>query len=310
MNTFDKAVDAIWSERYAAGKSAGARTHWSESRTVIEHITALMTGGKHASLEEAKISMLWALAESRGRRGLPYQRGISVACGVGAKERVLLQRGLVKHFDCYEISRTAIEQGEAQAQECGLEKQMTFHHKDVFAESFTPGSYDLVYWDNALHHMPDAHAAMSLSRELLEEGGCFYMFDYVGPTRFQWTDEQVVILKDILSSIDDSYFLIPGSEYMWKKEPSTMTVEEMLQADPSEAADSANILPAFKKYFPGGTVVPLGGLIYVLALDGIIVNMPEESILLKKMLKLDFILSQQGHNYFAAAHCIKYADKV
>ena len=59
---------------------------------------------------------------------------------------------------------------------------------------------------------------------------------------------------------------------MWKKAPNRSTLEEMLQADPSEAADSENILPAFREHFGNGTIIPLDGLIYVPGLDGIIIK--------------------------------------
>jgi hypothetical protein len=81
-----------------------------------------------------------------------------------------------------------------------------------------------------------------------------------------------------------------------------MSAEDMMRADPSEAADSDSILPAFRECFPAGTVMPLGGLVYVLGLDGVIVNIPDDSLLLEKMLKIDAMLSVQGHNYFAVAH--------
>lgn len=83
------------------------------------------------------------------------------------------------------------------------------------------------------------------------------------------------------------------------------TLEEMLQADPSEAADSENILPAFRKHFGNGTIIPLGGLIYVLGLDGIIINIADDSILLKKLPSIDNLLSKKGHNYFAVAYAVK-----
>ena len=214
----------------------------------------------------------------------------------------LLEENIVAHFDCFELSEKAIEEGRCEAEKRNLTDRITFHHGDAFKAVLPSEYFDCIYWDNAMHHMFDAYAAMRWSKDKLAANGCFFMFDFVGPTRFQWTEEQIRILKQLLESLDDAYFLTPDREYMWKKEPSLMTEEEMMKADPSEAADSDNILPAFKELFPEGKVIPLGGLIYALGLDGILFNIPENSILLRKLLRLDSSLAQQGHNYYAVAY--------
>lgn len=297
MDGIHKSIGKIWSDRYANPRISSGRLKWSDSGTIMDHITRLICGNPCLSLQKANIHLIQRISSN-----LPYKHGISVACGTGVKEMELLENNIVSNFTCYELAEQAIQTGRQEAERRNLKERITFYHLDVFKQTFKPGSFDFVYWDNAIHHMFDAYSAMKWSKDLLSDNGCFFMFDFIGPSRFQWTDEQMNILKQILESMDDKYFLTPGSEYMWKKEPSKMTIEEMLEADPSEAADSDNIIPAFKEYFPDGTLIPLGGLIYVLGLDGILVNIPEDSVLLHKMLKLDTMLSKQGHNYYAVAY--------
>ncbi len=296
MKDLHKQVGDIWSGRYENGQSAG-RMRWSGSETVIRHISNIICGAPLASINDAKISLLQKISKR-----LPHARGISIGCGTGLNEIALLEAGIVSRFDCYELSEKAVENGMLEAQKRNLEGRIVFHRQDVFALPLAPGSFDLVYWDNAMHHMFDADAAMRWSKEMLAPNGCFFMHDFVGPTRFQWSEEQMRLVKQVLEGLDDAYFLIPNSEYMWKKEPSRMSVEEMMEADPSEAADSDNILPAFAKHFPEGAVIPLGGLLYALGLDGIIVNIPEKSLLLQKLLKLDEMFARQGHNYYAVSY--------
>ncbi|MBQ4132231.1 MAG: methyltransferase domain-containing protein [Desulfovibrionaceae bacterium] len=129
-----------------------------------------------------------------------YSRGISVACGTGRKEMLLLESGLVEHFDCWELSETAITAGKEEAKKRGLEERISFHYGDVFSKDVSSGKFDLVYWDNAMHHMFDTGQAMRWSRDALADSGVFYMYDYVGPTRFQWRDEQMEIVKNVLES--------------------------------------------------------------------------------------------------------------
>jgi len=300
MDPLHERIGDIWSERYSKKRASDQRLKWTGSRAILNYVTRLIAGEPCSSVQDANIRLIHRISPH-----LPHARGISVACGRGLKEMALLEAGVVTHFDCYELSETAVLEGREEAGKRKLDERISFHLGDAFKAYIAPESYDCIYWDNAMHHMFDARVAMRWSRDLLAKGGCFFMYDFVGPTRFQWTDEQVRILKDILESLDDAFFLIPDSEYMWKKEPNCMSVEEMMRADPSEAADSDSILPAFRECFPTGTAIPLGGLVYVLGLDGILVNIPDDSLLLKKMLDIDAMLARQGHNYFAVAYCTK-----
>lgn len=303
MDSLQEYVGKVWSSRYDKKPIGSARLHWSQSKHVISHVTKLICGEAEDTIEKSIASLLKTISPK-----VPYKKGISVACGKGHKEMGLVENGIVEHFDLYELSEQAIELGRIEAARRGLEDKITFHFGDAFKKEPKHNYYDFVYWDNALHHMLNVDFAVQWSKDLLSERGCFFMFDFVGPSRFQWTDTQMQLVNDILQGLDDVYFLIPDSEYMWKKEAKRSTVEEILRDDPSEAADSDNILPAFKKIFPKGTVIPLGGLVYVLGLDGIIVNIPDNSILLDKLLKIDSLLSKQAHNYFAVAYSFKETD--
>lgn len=295
MDEQQKQLDAIWSERYAAPRQK-PRTSWAASPRCIAHITERICGRPCASLLDAHILRL----RNSGRA--PFGRAISIGSGTCHSELGLLQAGIVRNFECWELSGKAVELSIADAARRGLETRFAAHHGDAFSEA-EPGGYDLVFWDNALHHMPDADAALELSRKLLRRGGCLYMFDYVGPSRFQWSAQEQEIVRNVLAGLDDVYFLIPGTEEMWKKEPNMLSEAEMIAADPSEAADSGRILPAVARHFPQAEITPLGGLLYVLALDGILINIPENSPILNSILKLDALLSAQGYNYFAVASC-------
>ena len=300
MNDLQKDIGEIWSTRYAKKDAQNIRLHWSQSEKIINYITKLICHEHKDSISAAIQSKIKSISNNT-----KYNTAISIGCGNGSKEMNLIEGGIVKHFDLYELSEKAIEIGKADAKERGLSENISFHLGDAFKLVDKNLRYDFVYWDNALHHMPDVDFAIRWSKDVLSENGCFFMFDYIGPSRFQWSDKQMSLLKEILESVDDTYFLIPDSDFMWKKEAKRSTLEEMMNADPSEAADSDNIVPAFHKYFPTGVLIPLGGLVYVLGLDGIIINISEENPLLGKLLRMDALLSKQSHNYYAVAYGFK-----
>jgi SAM-dependent methyltransferase len=131
----------------------------------------------------------------------PLERGISVGCGDGSKEVRFLQAGIVRTFDLYELSEKSIERGRLLSRRLGLADRMSFHRGIAFEEVRAPESYDLVAWNDALHHMPSAEEALAWSRMVLKSGGIFSLDDFVGSTRFQWPDEQLARCPDRPSSI-------------------------------------------------------------------------------------------------------------
>ena len=84
------------------------RTRWWEDETTLSHINKIVCGkplnGPSAGFHDRLTGLLV---------GTPARRAISVGCGTGEKERDLLSRGLVRHFDLYDISGASIEAGRA-----------------------------------------------------------------------------------------------------------------------------------------------------------------------------------------------------
>jgi SAM-dependent methyltransferase len=106
------------------------------------------------------------------------------------------------------------------------------------------GTYDLILSASALHHVENLEDLIIKLRSMLNPGGYFAFSEYVGPNRFQWTDEQISIVNGILNVLDP-YYLKNGERSTFV--PST--VEDMIRVDPSEAVRSSDILRLAKKYF-------------------------------------------------------------
>jgi SAM-dependent methyltransferase len=163
QDAVNAAAGQYWSDRLTA--KTPERVRWWEDETTRRHINLLVIGkpldGLHAGFHER-------IAEYA--TGGCARRAISVGCGVGSKEWNLIRMGAVEHFDLYDLSAAAIDLGRKLASESALGDRVTYHLADVFKETL-PGDYDLVYWNNALHHMPDAFHAVAWSYERLRPGG-------------------------------------------------------------------------------------------------------------------------------------------
>ena len=84
--------------------------------------------------------------------------GISVGCGNGAV--ALVRNGFVDRMLGYDLAEVHIAQAQASAAALGLDDRIEFHNVDAFAAHSAP-EFDLVYWNNSLHHMLDVPMALA-----------------------------------------------------------------------------------------------------------------------------------------------------
>ena len=84
--------------------------------------------------------------------------------------------------------------------------------------------------------------------------------------------------------------------------------DKLIQRDPTEAADSDRIIEAIKINFSDYDIKYLGGIIFQLALNGIVchfIENPHTEKLLESFLVVDELLSDNGLNNFAAVLATK-----
>ena len=288
---------AHWDNRI--GLNAAAKKSWWQSKIVFEHLNMLIHGTKSTVYWDGFNKLIKDRAGS-----LPLAKAISVGCGTAVKEMSLIRMGLVEHFDLYEISGKRIEKGQQMAESYGIADKVTFHQADAFSVA-KDENYDLVYWNNSLHHMLDVQAAISWSVDRLGPQGLFAMYEFVGADRWQYSDQMLAAASQFRASLPRKYLARPGMEDAWVGETlRRRSIENMMKLDPTEAADSCSILPSIERLMPDAQVIALGGTIYQLALgEGILGNFDEtdeaDAGLLKVAMMLDKSLADQGHSNFA-----------
>lgn len=273
-----------------------SKRRWWQSPTILQHINQVVCG--------EPLDAPWAGFAQRIREYGPskLERGISIGCGEGIKEIYLVRDGIVESFDLFEISLKRADGGRKVAEQHGLSDRVKFHVCDAFEARLDP--YDFVYWNNALHHMLDVEQAIRWSYAHLMPGGLFAMDDFVGASRFQWADAELDIAERVRRLLGPRYLRNPMDPSLTLPlRPSRPTVECMISADPTEAADSARILPAIKKIFPNAEITLTGGCIYHLALNDVIANFTEieDKALLQSLLLADEAFAKSGLTQYAVA---------
>ncbi len=288
-----------------------SRSSYWFSKKILRHINNLAYGKiferKNENdaniLNAAQYFLLKEKISSLGKKSLAL--ALSIGCGSAEKEMYLLQQNIVDVFHCFELSKERIEQAKNEARRLELLHRIEFHHCDFFTSAFNKEeSYDFVFWDGALHHMQNTKEAVQISYKILKKHGIFYCNDYIGPSYYQWSDSELAIVNSVLAKLPEKIFENPnGGRFpskVWRP-----TIEQMKAADPTEAVDSGHIKEAILESFTHLYYKDLGGLLYLLALNNILVNIEEESPILDYILKLDEHTISLGLSQFAFFLAVK-----
>lgn len=295
---YRKKVGKFWDGELT---SKASRMHWWKSPIIIRHYNHTVCGEYLDGWNAGPLSLLGKFSKGR-----IFERALSIGCGTATKELDLLQKNFVKHFTCFELSQDRIRMARTYADEMNLSDRITFICDDFFNSEYIDKKFDLVFWDNSLHHMENTEYAVEVSNDVLEKDGFLFCNDYVGPSRFQLSDIEVALINGIRAELEDSIFdkKIKGGG-MYPRRYKRPDVKHMLETDPSEAADSANILPAIRHVFNKPLIINTGGLIYHLGLNNILQNIDEESELLQWLLQKDDEIIKLGFYHYAFALAVK-----
>ncbi len=159
--------------------------------------------------------------------------------------------------------------------------------------------------------MLDVREALQYSRDVLKPGGYLVMDDFVGPSRFQWTDRNLEIATQVRQSLPARFLKGWRSEEVIPAEVRRPSAEKLIADDPTEAADSDRIIPELQRIFPEVELKLTGGAVYHLALNDVLANFTDDDLpLMKLLLLVDDMASDLGENHYAAAIAQKPSSSV
>jgi hypothetical protein len=122
----------------------------------------------------------------------------------------------------------------------------------------------------------------------------------VGPNRLQWTKKQLDKANDLLEKLPKKYKLLINNSSI-KRKVYKPGILRMLLVDPSEAIDSASIVPSLKNKFKVLEQTDLGWNILHILLKGISHNFlnedPETKALITNLLEEEErFVQQESHS--------------
>ncbi len=234
---------------------SGPRKNWWDIPAVMRRWNTLVSG-------DPDVDYLAHVLGSRfaGRRSM---RALSLGCGTGHREIELARSGAFVRIDAIDRSAARIAYARERSREAGLGGVIDYAVGDAARFEAPAGSCDLVISEQFLHHVSGLDSLLPRVRDALRGDGCFLFNEYVGPSRFQWTDAQLAAVNAMLDELPERY------RVRWKSGTIKRRVHRpgrlaMMLYDPTEAVSSARIVPLVRRTFEaveirgyGGSVLPL-----------------------------------------------------
>lgn len=180
--------------------------------------------------------------------GFEKLKMLSVGCGSGARERVFGKYSIFESIEGIDLAENKIREARETAAELGFD-HIKYRAGDFMQMQFEEGFYDVVLFNSSLHHFNDIFNFLKFKiRPLLKKGGLLVIFEYVGPKRLQWTNQQLKISNLLLQQLPEKFRKRVNSS-MLKQRNYRPGILRMLLVDPSEAVDSEAIIPSVRQLF-------------------------------------------------------------
>jgi SAM-dependent methyltransferase len=229
-------VSQFWGKQFQRMRSDCS--YWV-SNSIIERTTYA-----HMSSGTSEGHWLTWLFDDYFRARPPFDRALSICCGDGAHELALFQTNKVRFIRGFDISEEAVRQAAEKLRSAGADpSRYLFEVHD--ANSLTiEDDFDLILSSGALHHVANLEGLLANIQRLLRPEGVFVVLEYVGPNRFQWTDQQIALINGILERLDVYYLHNQARVHFGRP-----TIEEMMRTDPSEAVRSQDIVGLLRRHF-------------------------------------------------------------
>ena len=210
-------------------------------------------------------------------------RVLVLGCGEGWLERALAQWPFVARIDAVDFAADAVERARETAR--GLAK-IEYGVVDLNRDALPPDTYDVVVAHSVLHHVENLEHAYAQIERTMRANATLIINEYVGPKRFQYSDDVSRIINALLQCIR------PGEV---RARP---TVEEMIANDPTEAVRSDELLAFTARQFDVLDRKDLGGTILQHLLYDIVqhyrFDVPRERGLIEMLCTIEGMLVDRG----------------
>ena len=228
---------------------------------------------------------------------LPVERALTLGCGRGELERGLSKYGFARIHEAVDITESAVRLAE-QAAATESFNHIRYAVADLNTIQLEPRAYDVIFGISSIHHVEELEHLFDQTREALRPGGYLFLDEYIGPTRFQWTEDQLKLMNEQLETLPTHLRRTVSEPARFKQSVERRSLEFMKQSDPSEAVRSSDIVPMLSQHFQILEFMGYGGSLLHALLFDIVGNFSEENTgsleHLKRLFDLEDSLIESG----------------
>jgi ubiquinone/menaquinone biosynthesis C-methylase UbiE len=255
------------------------QSNWWDVPEVISRWNLLITGSPNLSPQEYCSQKYFSQQKNLN--------GLSIGCGTGQNELKWVKSVNFERLVAHDLSKERIAYAKNQADREGYSHILQFFVSDFFDIKIRENEYDIIIAEGSLHHLKTIDEVVQRIKRMLKKDGYLIVNDFVGPSRFQWTDRQLEIVNGLLEIIPHRYRRRIHSDSVKKQhyKPGRLS---MILNDPSEAVESSNILPSIRKHFNIVELKEYGGTILHILLNEIAHNFISTNEERKGVLQLCF----------------------
>ena len=122
-------------------------------------------------------------------------------------------------------------------------------------------AYDAAFGIFSIHHVKRLEHLFAEVLAALRPSGFFVLNEYVGPTRFQWTDRQLAVINGLLDVFPERLRRFVNDPRRVKDRVKRPSPAAVAAADPSESIRSGDILRVLAEFFEIVELRPYGGTV-------------------------------------------------
>jgi SAM-dependent methyltransferase len=244
--------------------------HWNAHPTVARAINRRISGSPATTLHQSLTELL-----PRFGLSLPAGSAVSLGCGRGRQDRSLHRHGIVEALIGYDLSPDSIEAAAKWARSSGIDG-FEYRLGDLNDIELEAAAFDFAIAEMSLHHVTDLERLFEIVARALKPGGLLLVDEYVGPTRFRWTEAQMRAVNGLLAILPDAMHMTPDG--VFKSSIIHMPDSFFESVDPSEAVRSGEVMRCLEQRFEVLWRRPYGGTILHPLLHDIACNFREGDV--------------------------------
>lgn len=179
--------DTVWNDGDYAQRLAHA--NWMANTAVLMHLNERATGDP-ARDWLSSWAHRWFVGDAL--------RVLVLGCGEGWLERAVAQWPFVARIDAVDFAEHAIARARDAAKDI---PKIHYGVLDLNRDELPPDTYDVVVAHSVLHHVEHLEHAYPQLERTMKRDATLIVNEYVGPNRFQFSDDVLSIMNALLQCI-------------------------------------------------------------------------------------------------------------